>query len=174
MRIFSTDIGMEFGREKCAALILERGKAKLSEAVSVLDESKINSLKEGEDYKHLGAPKAGRIIYQRKKTFVRRVRKVAKSKLRGVNLIIAINTWAALLMMYAGWIVKWSKHEFCDLDVRTLLIMNGGRVRGCHCMFQGGREVDDLYQWRTVPGKQGYTWKSGQREITICPICQIE
>ena len=27
------------------------------------------------------------------------------------------------------------------------------RVRGCNCMFQGRREVDDLYQWRIVPGK---------------------
>ena len=119
MRISSADIGMEFGREKCAALILERGKAKLSEALLVLDESRINCLKEGEDYKYLGVPEAGGILYQRKKTFVRRVRKVANSKLKGVNLIIAINVWAAWLMRYAGWIVKWSKHEFCDLDVRA-------------------------------------------------------
>ena len=51
MRIFSNDIGMEFGIEKCAVLIIKRGKMTHSEGITLPDDKKIRSLKEGEGYK---------------------------------------------------------------------------------------------------------------------------
>ena len=62
------------------------------------------------------------------KDYLRRVRRVAHSKLNGGNLIQAINTWAVSLVRYAGGIIEWTKQELRDLDRRTrkLLTMNGG------------------------------------------------
>ena len=77
--------------------------------------------------------------------YLRRVRKVAQSKLNSGNLIRAINTWAVSLVRYLGGIVDWKKQELQDLDRRTrkLLTMNEGfRPRDC---------VKRLY----VPRKEG-------------------
>ena len=62
------------------------------------------------------------------KEYLRRVRKVAQSKLNGGNLIRAINTWAVSLVRYSGGTVDWKKQEVQDVDHRTrkLLTMHGG------------------------------------------------
>ena len=51
IRIFSKDIGMEFGIEKGTMLVIE--KAKIVKSVSI-DGKVIKSLQEGESYKYLG------------------------------------------------------------------------------------------------------------------------
>ena len=51
--------------------------------------------------------------------YLRRVRKVAQSKLNGGNLVRAINTWAVSLVRYSGGIVDWKKQELQDVDRRT-------------------------------------------------------
>ena len=53
------------------------------------------------------------------KEYLRRVRKVAQSKLNGGNLIRAINTWVVSLVRYSGGIVDWKKQELRDVDSRT-------------------------------------------------------
>ena len=133
VRIFSNDIGMKFGIEKCAVLILKRGKVTQSEGITLPDDTKIRSLKEGEGYKYLGVLEADTMLHRQmkekiKKEYLRRVRKVAQSKLNGGNLIRAINTWAVSLIRYAGGIIEWTKQELKELDRRTrkLLTMNGG------------------------------------------------
>ena len=54
-----------------------------------------------------------------KKEYLRRVRKVAQTKLNGGNLIQAINTWAVSFIRYAGGIIEWTKQELKELDHRT-------------------------------------------------------
>ena len=63
-----------------------------------------------------------------RKEYLRRAKKVARSKLNGGNLIQAIKTWAVAHVRYAGGTLEWRKQELRDLDRRTrkLLIMNGG------------------------------------------------
>ena len=63
-----------------------------------------------------------------KKAYLRRIRKVAQTKLNGGNLIQAINTWAVSFIRYAGGIIEGTKQELKELDRRTrkLLTMNGG------------------------------------------------
>ena len=52
MRIFSKDIGMEIGIEKCAVLVIE--KVVKSVGIELQDGKVMKSLQEGESYKYLG------------------------------------------------------------------------------------------------------------------------
>ena len=111
VRIFSSDIGMKFGIEKCAILIIKRGKITQSEGITLPDDTNIRSLKEGEGYKYLGVLEADVMLHRQmkvkiKKEYLRRVRKVAQTKLNGGNLIQAINTWAVSFIRYAGGIIE--------------------------------------------------------------------
>ena len=110
VRIFSNDIGMKFGIEKCAVLIIKRGKMTESEGITLPDDTNIRSLKEGEGYKYLGVLKADEMLHRQmkekiKKEYLRRVRKVAQSKLNGGKLR-GIITWAVSLIRYAGGIIE--------------------------------------------------------------------
>ena len=53
IHIFSKDIGMEFGIEKCAMLVIEKGKIVKSVRIEWPDGKVIKSLQEGESYKYL-------------------------------------------------------------------------------------------------------------------------
>ena len=53
-RVFSNDIGMDFGIQKCSMLVLKRGKKTKSDGIKLPDNIVIKSLKEEEGYKYLG------------------------------------------------------------------------------------------------------------------------
>ena len=95
VRIFSTDISMEFGLEKCANTI------------------KRLSLKES--YKYLGVQakdvKHRQVKKQTSAEYTNRIRKILKSKLNGGNTIQAINNWAVQVIRYTAGIVDWTKAE---------------------------------------------------------------
>ena len=133
VRIFSNDIGMKFRIEKCAVLVLKRGKLTQSEGITLPGENTIKAMGESEGYKYLGVLEADGMLHDQMvekigKEYSRRVTRVAHSKSNGGNLIQAINTWAVSLVRYAGGIIEWTKQELRDLDRRTrkLLTMNGG------------------------------------------------
>ena len=54
VRVFSKDVGMEFGIENCAMLVMEKGKIVNSVGIESPDGKVITSLQEGESYKYLG------------------------------------------------------------------------------------------------------------------------
>ena len=54
VEIFSRDIGMEFGIEKCATIKMKKGKVKNGGDTSLLDGVEIQSLKTQEFCKYLG------------------------------------------------------------------------------------------------------------------------
>ena len=62
IRIFSKDIGMEFGIEKCAMLVIEKGKIVKSVGIELPDGKVITSLQKGESYKYLGILEAERFL----------------------------------------------------------------------------------------------------------------
>ena len=106
VRVFSEDIGMEFGIEKCAVLVMKRGKVVKSEGIKLPDYETIQGLKDGDSYKYLGILEADRIKHEEMKETVtkeykRRVRKILETKLNGSNLVKAINTWAIPLLRYS-------------------------------------------------------------------------
>ena len=92
VRVFSEDIGMEFGIEKCAILVMEKGKIVKSVCIQLPDGKVIKSLQEGESYKYLGILEVDEFLEEKMKLNVseeciRRLRKVLKSKLNGGNLV---------------------------------------------------------------------------------------
>ena len=54
MWIFNDDIGMEFGIDKCATLVLKRGKYTKLDVISLPDGRIMEGLIEGPGYKYIG------------------------------------------------------------------------------------------------------------------------
>ena len=85
IRIFSKDIGMEFGIEKCAMLVIEKGKIVKSVGIELPNGEVIKPLREGENHKYLGILKAERFLGEEmklkvSKEYFRRLKKVLQSK----------------------------------------------------------------------------------------------
>ena len=82
------------------------------------------------------------------KEYVRRVKKVIRSKLNGGNMVRVINSWAVSLLRYSGGVVRWTKVELMNLDRKTrkLLIIQDA----LHARANGSR----LYLMRSVVKKE--------------------
>ena len=82
------------------------------------------------------------------KEYVRRVKKVVRSKLNGGNMVRVINSWAVSLLRYSGGVVRWTKVELMNLDRKTrkLLIVQDA----LHARADGSR----LYLMRSVVKKE--------------------
>ena len=52
VRVFSEEIGNEFGIEKCATLVMEKGNIVKSVGIELPDGKVIKSLQEGESYNY--------------------------------------------------------------------------------------------------------------------------
>ena len=104
--VFSKDIGMEFGIEKCAMLVMEKGNIVKSVGIELPDGKVIRSLQKGESYKYLGKFEADKFSEEWmelnvSKEYIRRLRKILKSKLTSGNLVRGVNTWAVSLLRYS-------------------------------------------------------------------------
>ena len=82
------------------------------------------------------------------KEYVKRVKKVIRSKLNGGNMVRVINSWAVSLLRYSGGVVRWTKVELMNLDRKTrkLLIIQDA----LHARANGSR----LYLMRSVVKKE--------------------
>ena len=99
VRIYSQDIGMEFGIEKCALLVMKSGKRQLTDGIELSNQDKFRTLAKNETNKYLGILEADtikRVEMKNKiqKEYLRRTRKLLETKLSSKNLIKGINTWA--------------------------------------------------------------------------------
>ena len=95
-RIYSDDIGMSFGLDKCGRMVSKRGKMIRTEGID-LPEGNIGDIQDS--YKYLGIPQANGNHEEatRKSTtakYLQRVRQVLKSQLNGKNKVRAINMYA--------------------------------------------------------------------------------
>ena len=140
---------MEFGIEKCAMLVMEKGKIVKSVGIELPNGKVIKSLQEGEIYKYLGILEADSFLEEKmklnvSKEYFKRLRKVLKSKLNGGDLVHEVNTWAVSLLRYSTAFVSWRKSEFqaIDRNTRTLLTIYGA--------LHPKSDVDRLY----IPKKE--------------------
>ena len=97
VHVFSEDIGMEFGIEKCAMLIMEKAKIVKSVGMELPNGKVIKPLQEGDCYKYIGILETDKFLEEKmklnvSKEYIRRLRKVLKSKLNGGNLVGGVNT----------------------------------------------------------------------------------
>ena len=124
VRVFSKGTGMEFGIEKCATLVMKKRKIVKSVGIELPDRKVIKSLQEGESYKYLGILEAdkfleGKMKLNISKEYIRRLRKVLKSKLNGGNLVCGVNACATSLLRYSVAFVSWRKSELQAIDRKT-------------------------------------------------------
>ena len=116
VRIYSQDIGMEFGIEKCAMLVRKSGKRHRTDGIKLPNQDKIRTLGENDAYKYLGILEAETIKQVQmkdkiRKEYLRRTRKLIETELSCRNLIKGMNTWAVPLVRYSGPFLKWTKNE---------------------------------------------------------------
>ena len=148
--VFSQDIGMEFGIEKCAKLVMEKGKIAKSVGIELPDGKVITPLEEGESYKYLGILEADKFLEEKMKLnvwqkYIRMLKNVLKSKLNGGNLVHGVNTWAASLLRYSAAFVSWIKSELQAMDKKTRKLFTIYRA------LHPKSDVDRLY----IPRKEG-------------------
>ena len=98
VRVVSNDIGMEFGVEKCAMLVLKRGKVVESNGILLRNNDIIKSIHGENGYKYLGVLESDGVLCEQmkeklKQEYKRRTKKILRSKLSGGNIITAVNTW---------------------------------------------------------------------------------
>ena len=116
VRVFSENIGMKFCIEKCAMLVMEKGKIVTSVGIEVPDGKVNKSLQEGESYKYWKILEVDKFLEEKMKLnvsteYIRRLRKVLKSKLNGGNLVGGTNTWAVSILRYSVAFVSREKSE---------------------------------------------------------------
>ena len=162
--VFSEDIGMEFGIENCATLVMQKGKIVKSVGIELPDGKVINSLQEGESFKYLGILEADKFLEEKmklnvSKEYIRRLRKVLKSKLNGGNLVCGVNSWAVSLLRYSAAFVNWRKSELQAIDRKTRKLFT---ICGT---LHPKSDVDRLY----IPRKEG-----GRGLISIEDCVELE
>ena len=106
---------MEFGVEKCAVLIMKKGKMANSDGIALPNKT-MKGLKEGDSYKYLGEIQADEMKHHEMKEkvkteYYRRVRKILETKLNGGNIIAGLNTCAISLLRYSAAFLDWTGAE---------------------------------------------------------------
>ena len=152
VRIYSRDIGMEFGIEKCAMLVMKSGKRQLTDGMELPNKDEIKTLAENETYEYLGILEADTIKQAEmkekiQKEYLRRTWKLLETKLNSRNLIKGINTWAVPLVRYSGHFLKWTRDELKQMDQRTRKLMT------MHKALHPRDDVDRLYVSRKEGGR---------------------
>ena len=131
VRIFSQDIKMSFGLDKCAVLEMRRGRQVGSSGIELPGDQHIGEIEE-EGYKYLSILQLDQTLNTKMKgkiafEYIRRVKKLCRSKRNEGNAIDGINTWAVGVVRYIAGIVNWTMEEVANMDRRTgkILAMNG-------------------------------------------------
>lgn len=155
--IFSEDIKMSFGTEKCATVTIRRGEQeKLANVVC-----QFQNLPPEETYKYLGIMQNSRIDHTRlkneyKESYRKRLTKLLNTKLSAKNLIVAINSWAIPTLTYSFGILKWTTTDLQELDRLTRRLLTKFR------MLHPNSSVDRLY----LPRREG-----GRGLLNISQLC---
>ena len=157
VRIYSQDIEMKFGIEKCVILVMKSGKRHMTDGVELQNHDKIRTLEENETNKFLGILEADTIKQVQmkdtiRKEYLRRTRNLLETKLSSRNLIEGINTWAVPLVRYSEPFLKWTRDELKQMDQRTRKLMTMHKAlhsradvdRLCVSRKEGGRALTSI------------------------------
>ena len=144
VRVFSQDIGMEFGINKCDILTIRRGRYYKSEGIELPDSQVIKCLVKEGGYKYLGILESENIKHTQmkeivSKEYIRRVRKLQKSQQNDKTVIDVINPRAVSIIRYGAGIIKWTKEELANIDKKTTKLLN------INLSLRPQADVDRLY-----------------------------
>lgn len=125
---FSEDINMTFGLDKCRINVMEKGKWRKHQGVEMGEEAGvIEGMEQDELYKYLGYQQARGIDQKQAKEHLRgnlrqRLKMIMRTKLRGKNMVKAINTYAIPILTYSFGIISWTQTEITELNrtIRTV------------------------------------------------------
>lgn len=125
--IFSRDIDMQFGLDKCKTLHIIRGKVRPGD-YTVGDTDTITAMEPTDLYKYLGYKQLKGLDHKNIKNtltieYKRRLNAICITQLSGKNLIKALNTYAIPILTYSFGIVKWSKTDIEQVERMTRTIL---------------------------------------------------
>ena len=148
---YSSDIGMEFGFDKCAMIVIKAVVKVKSEGIVLPTGDVIKEL-DRNGYKYLGVLQECDIKHREMKEnvrneYLRRVKLLAKSKLYARNLFPAINAWAVSIIRYSAGVLDWRELELRNLDIKTRKILT------MHGIFHKKGNVSRLYMKRKLGGR---------------------
>ena len=127
MRIYSQDIRMEFGIEKCTMSIMRSGKQHTTERIEPPNKEKVKTIGKKETYKYFVILEVDTIKEveikkkkekRKKKEYFSRTRKLLETKLYSRSHIKGINTCTVHVVRYAGPFLKWTKKELQQMNQR--------------------------------------------------------
>jgi len=152
VEMFSSDVGLSFGLDKCAKLSICRGKAVAMGNMAISSEVNIRELDTGETYKYLGFCESEGIDHAVSKQhliteYSRRLTLVWKSLLTGPRKVRATNSFCVPLLTYGFGIVPWTIKELEQFDISTRRIMS------CHSSHHPRSAVERLYLPCSVGGR---------------------
>ena len=147
---FSTDIGMDFGLDKCAICVIKKGKNIKSPDKEISEGKFIHDLEDDSTYKYLGIEENSKIEHKTlrikaKKEYIKRLKKICRSQLSPKNKITAINQMATPVLAYGFGIIDWPQNEIDSLDVKTRKILT------MHKIIYRNQCMDRLY----IPRREG-------------------
>ena len=150
--IFSSDIGMTFGIEKCAKVTLKKGKQIYANNINLTQDLTVQDLDQETNYKYLGIEESGNISHEKmkekiRKEFYRRVRKVIKTDLNSKNKMMAINSLAIPVVTYSYNIINWRLSEIKQMDVKVRKILTINK------MHHPKADIDRMYLPRSEGGR---------------------
>ena len=107
---------------------MKSGKRHLTDGMELPNQHKIRTLAENETYKYLGNLETDTIKQVEmkdkiQKEYLRRIRKLLKTKLSSRNLIKGIKTWAVPRVRYSGPFLMWTRDKLKQMDQRTRKLM---------------------------------------------------
>ena len=148
--IYSQDLGMEFGIEKCAMLIMRSGKREITEGIKLLNQKRIRTHEENEFSQYLGILEANTIKYVEKEekiAYLKRSRKLLETKTVSGISSKGLNIWVVPLVRYLGPFLKWTREELRQMGQRTRKLMMK------HKASHSGDEIDKLYVSKNEGGR---------------------
>ncbi|KAI5714183.1 hypothetical protein M8J76_012376 [Diaphorina citri] len=157
--IFSSDINMQFGIEKCATLEVKRGNIVHQENIELaLTPFKFPSLESF--YKYLGMSQdlvlnKSEAKEKVKNAYASRMKKILTTELNGQNKIKAINSWCVPILSYSFGIIPWTKTDLQALDRQTRVLMTQHRIhhpRSCMERLYLPRAMGgSVKEWKSLP-----------------------
>ena len=141
---------MEFGIEKCAILVMKRGKRHVTDGMKLQNQDKIRTLGENQTFKFWASWRltpSNKWKDKIQKEYCRRTRKLLETKHNSRNLIKGINTWAVTLVRYSEPFLKWTRDELKQMNQRTRKLMTMNKA------LHPRDDVDRLYLSRKEGGR---------------------